>query len=186
MTVKHVLKYIGKEYVSAGNILYRYRYDNGKYIPEFLLQYKFDIKKKKFWYEDTGGKLSIEDKTIKFTAARETSEELNGSLIGTYPINELNNIDKYKNHIDECTDYIHKLMHNAIFYPNDRTRYALFLVKIPDDKDYDFGIAEYHPEFYLPRSLKWVSINEIIKIKYNDIHPRIRHFYNILKKISSR
>ena len=116
-------------------------------------------------YEDLGGKIDITDNNIWMTAVREAVEESNGVIYGKT--------------VDECRNYIMNLTERHA-YLNTKIKYALFLVHLPGDDNYDFGDCEYASGFTINRTIEWISINTI-KNKGNKIlHPRIRHIFNVI------
>lgn len=146
----------GASCVSAGVIFFRYR--NGRL--EFLMQHKPD-KKQKWWFEDLGGKVDLGDSSPNETAAREADEESNGQISKIYTM-EL-------------------MRQNSIALLYQKAQYMMYLVHLPDEKDFEFGDHEVHPKYFIQRTLKWIPIDVIQKIPFSSIHPRIRHFYRMIK-----
>lgn len=151
-----IFNILGAPCVSAGVIFFRFK--NGQL--EFLLQHKPD-KRQKWWYEDLGGKSNPEDKSLDDTAAREVDEESNNQITKAYA-KQLMSRDSI-----------------ALLY--QKAKYLVYIVHLPDQKEFDFGDHENHPKYVIKRYIKWVSLADVKKIPFAEIHPRIRHFYRMVK-----
>lgn len=150
----------------------KFMVDNFVIYAGGLLIYKVD-EDNKIWilmikskgsYEDFGGKVDIEDKSIIDTVIRESSEESNNLLDSEYLREKITKGDCSKLILDKC-------------------KYILYIVKSSENdlllRSEDFGDKEEYEGIY--RTVEWVDIELIIK-KELDIHPRLK-FYEFRKLI---
>jgi 8-oxo-dGTP pyrophosphatase MutT (NUDIX family) len=166
---------------ASGIIFYRYTPTG----PEYLIQYyKY---KNKYWYSDFGGKVEKGDTSIEYTASRETTEETNcGFLMPFWLTRQLT-----KPVYDVCKlfsiKYIMKLIKMESFKISSiNSQYILFLTHIPHSlsDNLDLGGIELHSKYKHERNILWITHNDFINIDYKKIHPRIRNFYSICKKMN--
>ena len=106
-------------------------------------------------YEDIGGRVDKQDKTIYDTVMREANEETNGVL------DNISIFDRIKD-----SDYIY----------NAKSKYALFIIEATDTEckleSEIFGDKEIHDN--ITRKILWVPINNFIKcIKSNEVNYRL-------------
>lgn len=161
----------GIECVSAGILFYRRTKD-----LEFLFMERKD-KKGNLLLEDPGGKSQSDDTTLEMVAAREAAEELNAEIHD--PALDVTQLS-YLERLELSRDYILDLIkRRSICIPNQRTRYALFLVHLPskERRNWDFGSHEFHPKFTIERTVRWLSTTRIFS---QAVHPRIRHVLKFL------
>lgn len=155
---------------NAGIIFYRYVNND----IEFLLQERYDKKKKNLWLEDLGGKSEPSDNSIYDVAAREAAEESNGAFCNDNTIPIECKIEICKNKI---LDMIKK---QSIAIYISKIKYIIFLVKINDTCMYDFGDREFHTKYIIDRTINWISKKELKRKSFKSIHPRIRSFYTMI------
>jgi hypothetical protein len=159
--------------INAGIIFYRKSLTGDL---EFLLQERYDRKKKHLWLEDLGGKSEPNDNSIYEVAAREAAEESNGVLYGCDSDNITDRINKSKELILEMIKY------KSLAIYIRKIRYIIFLVEMNNNNTYDFGDREYHSKFVIQRTINWISKKNLMKKSIKDMHPRIRQFYRLLLK----
>lgn len=164
--------------ISAGVIFYQQDADGR---IKFLLQRKFDSKKKRTYLEDLGGSSIDSDIDICDVAAREAAEESNAQLLNLefyHPI-----FKDYYTRLRACREYVYQLIKTyAKIYINRRSKYALFVVRLPGASDYDFGGYEIHPNKCISRRIEWIYQDDLTDLPVVSLHPRIRHVYNLLVK----
>ena len=135
-------------------------------------------------YEDLGGKTELFDKTYFDTIARETWEEMNGSIYYNKKSGK-NKSNKIKKYLDE--KLIKKLIKNnklkSIY--SKFSKYLILFVNLPLKYKIDFTKSgNYEETNKIKRKIKWIQIYEFIKF-YNKkkIHIRLRdkNIINFLK-----
>ena len=167
-----VYTYNGVDCVSAGILFYR----KGR-ETELLFLEKAD-KKGNLLLEDPGGKSQADDASIEVVAAREAAEELNAEI-------QDSRLDQsrlsYQERVDASRDYILQLIRRRpLCLVNPRTKYALFLVGLPNEKNWNFGEREMHPKFEIRRTARWITPTGVFAQPVRSIHPRIRHILKFL------
>lgn len=166
---------------ASGIIFYRYTPTG----PEYLIQhYKY---KGKCWYSDFGGKVEKGDTSIEYTAARETTEETNCGFLMPFWLTQQLTKPVY----DVCKlfsiKYIMKLIKMESFkLTSINSQYILFLTHVPHSlsDNLDLGNTELHSKYNHKRSIFWIKHDDFININYKTIHPRIRNFYSMCKKMN--
>jgi len=168
-----VYTYNGAECVSAGVLFYR-KTARG---TELLFLEKQD-KKGQPLLEDPGGKSQADDVSIAFVAAREAAEELNAEIQD--PARDIGALG-YQERVDASRDYILGLIErHPLCIPNARTKYALFLVGLPESSKWNFGAKEFHPKWEIQRRVRWLTPTNVFSQPVRTIHPRIRHLLKFL------
>lgn len=168
-----VYSYNDHECVSAG-VLFCRRSTQG---VELLLLSKND-KNNNCLLEDPGGKSAPDDVSIQECAAREAAEELNGLIQD--PLKKLE-YSTYQEKLDSSKAFILDLINKRpICLVNKRTRYALFVVEIPDLGDIDFGTHEIHAKYDIKREVVWLTAVALFNKPLKSIHPRIRHLLSTI------
>jgi 8-oxo-dGTP pyrophosphatase MutT (NUDIX family) len=143
---------------------------------ELLLLRKQD-KKGNPLLEDPGGKSNADDESIEVCAAREAAEELNAKVQDPARAKSPEFAAlTYQERVDASRDYILELIRRRpLCLVNVRTKYALFVVQLPDLGELDFGQHEIHSKYDIPREACWFTAPEVFAQPSRSIHPRIRH-----------
>jgi 8-oxo-dGTP pyrophosphatase MutT (NUDIX family) len=151
--------------ISAGIVFWRFRNNRA----EVLLQFSNDKKSSKLWFEDFGGKREPTDPTIMDVAAREAAEETNAAWTAG---------DKKKSQ-DLIRGWLDTRSRSFI---NRQSRYALFLVHCPLERDVNFGDHETGLPFVKYRIAEWIPFEKFLSLNVNLVHPRIRHFWRSISE----
>ncbi len=149
---------------AAGCLVYRINKDNNDI--EFLLIRNYQ----RNFYEDFGGHVNNDDKTIFDTAARETNEESNYNL-------KVKSIKK-------------RVMKTKLKVYIKQSKYLIYFIKATDRESNlvksDFGNVEELDK--IKRTVNWYPVKKILKKEFIDklnFRLRNRYVFNIMKDLQS-